>query len=101
MFWFSSGSIYEFCVSLILVRWLWDVGIVFCIVGFGGFFIFFGRDTMKETFCWVGKVIGGLGDEDHLVQIGSRGFLSFSYFYFLIINKGFHSLYLFIYFSLS
>lgn len=29
--------------------------------------IVFGRDTMKETFCWVGKVIGGLGDEDHLV----------------------------------
>ena len=49
--------------------------------------IVFGRDTMKETFCWVGKVIGGLGDEDHLAQIGSRGFLSFSYFFFFFNNN--------------
>ena len=44
---------------------------------------------MKETFCWVGKVIGGLGDEDHLVKIELKSQLFLLFSLFLLLFMGF------------
>ena len=47
--------------------------------------IVFGSDTMKETFCWVGKV----DDEDHLVKIELKSQLFLLFSLFLLLFMGF------------